>query len=78
MSDQQTISATTATQITGLSGHNLIYLQTLDNVVYLSRTSKSANEDVKLVPGDFIQLRVVDNNLYFYSEEGCTVAWMSA
>lgn len=76
MSDQQIISATTATQIVGVPDHCMIAIQTLGADVFLSRTSKSASEDFKLTLGDILQLRVDGSNLFFYSSNGCTVAWI--
>lgn len=76
MSDQLTVPATTATQIVGCPDHCLILLQTLDDDVYISRTSKSANEDFKLTLGDIVQLRIDANNLYFYSTAGCIISWI--
>lgn len=76
MSDQQTISATTATQILGCPDHCLLAIQTLSNDVYLSRTSKNAAEDFKLTSGNILQLRVDAQNLYFYSTSGCIISWI--
>lgn len=76
MSDQQTISATTATQILGCPDHCLVAIQTLDNTVYLSRTSKNAAEDFKLSIGDILVMRVDALNLFFYSTAGCTISWI--
>lgn len=76
MSDQLTIPATTATQITGLPDHCMIALQTLNNPVYLSRTLKSALEDFKISVGDILVLRVDASNLFFYASAESTVSWI--
>lgn len=76
MSDQQSISATTSTQITGTPDHCLIALQTLDNPVFVSRTQKNALEDFKLYPGDILVMRVDAQNLFFYSATTCNISWI--
>lgn len=76
MSDQLTVTAITPTQISGLSGHHLIAIQTLTNPVYLSRETTNGESDFLLVAGDILIIKVIENNLHFYSTSGCTVAWI--